>query len=356
MTSGTPLTPTVTSQTNGNTLTDGTRTNTWDTQNRLVQCVAGGSGSSGTGSGSTTSQFVYGSDGMRKRGTVTASDGTKTRTDYVYDSSILVEEVVQHFSATGSALDSPTTTTYFQGPQGPLYRKASSTADPSWYVYDGLGSVVGEVDVNGNLTASKLFDVYGATRGGSGTPTTRQGFVGGLGHETDDETGLVYMRARYYDPTVGRFGSEDPGKQGANWYQYCNDDPINHVDNSGKDVVSDSINIMMWISMVTFGFSCGGDAVAYADWLLILVEIMKASGDKYKACQKEALSEWAASAGFEAQAQASLNDIPYSMAVYGGFKDLAAAAANRAKISERDAILYMVMAYTAEECIAWMGG
>ena len=68
-----------------------------------------------------------------------------------------------------------------------------------------MGSVVGEVDVVGNVTATKLFDVYGATRGGSGTGTTEQGFVGGLGHETDGETGLVYMRARYYDPGVGRF-------------------------------------------------------------------------------------------------------------------------------------------------------
>ena len=101
------------------------------------------------------------------------------------------------------ALDTPTTITYFQGPRGPLYRKSDKEVDPRWYVYDGLGSVVGEVDVVGNLTATKLFDVYGATRGGSGAGTTKQGFVGQLGHETEDETGLVYMRARYYDPAVG---------------------------------------------------------------------------------------------------------------------------------------------------------
>ena len=153
------------SDADGNTLTDGKRTMVWDSENRLVSCVAGGSGSNGSGTGSTNSAFVYGTDGLRRRGVVTNADGTKTRTDYVYDASMLVEEVVQHFSATNSALDSPTTVTYFQGPQGPLYRKASGEADPHWYGYDGLGSVVGEGDSLGNLTATKLFDVYGATRG-----------------------------------------------------------------------------------------------------------------------------------------------------------------------------------------------
>jgi hypothetical protein len=148
----------VTSDANGNTLTDASgRTNTWDSQNRLRVCAANG----------TTSAFTYGSDGLRKRGIVTATDGGKTQTDYVYDGSMQVEEIVKYFSPTGAALDNPVTITYFQGPSGPLYRKASTEADPHWYVYDGLGSVVGEVGVVGNLTATKLVDVYGATRGGT---------------------------------------------------------------------------------------------------------------------------------------------------------------------------------------------
>ena len=85
-----------------------------------------------------------------------------------------------------------------------------------WYVYDGLGSVVGEVDPSGSLTASTGYDVYGAKRAG-GPATSRQGFVGGLGHVPDTETGLIYMRARYYDPGTRRFISEDPAKKGLKW-------------------------------------------------------------------------------------------------------------------------------------------
>ncbi len=74
---------------------------------------------------------------------------------------------------------------------------------------------MGEIAPSGNLTASKKYDVYGAERaGGTRAATTRQGFCGNLGHVADAETGLVYMRARYYDPNVGRFESEDPEGDG----------------------------------------------------------------------------------------------------------------------------------------------
>src|SRR5258706_7836014 len=61
----------------GNTLTGGGRTNTWGSQNRLVQCVYNG----------TTSNFTYASDGIRHRSVVGANT-----TDYVLDGPIFVRE------------------------------------------------------------------------------------------------------------------------------------------------------------------------------------------------------------------------------------------------------------------------
>ena len=78
-------------------------------------------------------------------------------------------------------------------------------------------------------------DVYGAVRGGTNpSGTSKHKFVGSLGHPSDDESGLVYMRARYYDPATGRFASEDSSRHGINWFNYCQDNPVNRVDNSGK--------------------------------------------------------------------------------------------------------------------------
>ena len=42
------------------------------------------------------------------------------------------------------------------------------------------------------------------------------------------------MQARYYDPSLGRFASEDPGRQGSNWFVYCHNSPNNLVDETGK--------------------------------------------------------------------------------------------------------------------------
>jgi RHS repeat-associated protein len=97
---------------------------------------------------------------------------------------------------------------------------------------------VGEVDPSGNLDSSAEYDVYGTKRATTGTATSRQNFVGSLGHITDTETGLVYMQARYYDSNIGRFISEDPSENGYDWFNYGDSNPACNVDPSGKDSLS----------------------------------------------------------------------------------------------------------------------
>lgn len=53
------------------------------------------------------------------------------------------------------------------------------------------------------------------------------------GRDYDSETGLRYYRARYYDPAIGRFISEDPAQAGDDFYVYANDNPTNLVDPFG---------------------------------------------------------------------------------------------------------------------------
>ena len=116
-----------------------------------------------------------------------------------------------------------------------MYRRDDVAGTLRWYLMDGLGSVVGEVDPSGNLTCSRGFDVYGATRSQTGTPTSKHGFVGKLGHPTEDESGLVYMRARWYDSACGRFISQDPAKHGVNRFAYAHCNPVGRLDPSGLD-------------------------------------------------------------------------------------------------------------------------
>ncbi len=76
-----PSAPNVASDADGNTLSDGKRTNAWDSQNRLASCTSGG----------TTSTYTYGSDGLRRSSTVTPADGSSTATCYAYGVSFRYE-------------------------------------------------------------------------------------------------------------------------------------------------------------------------------------------------------------------------------------------------------------------------
>lgn len=210
---------------NGNTLTGAGRVNTWDGQNRLTQCVYGGN----------TSSFVYGSDGLRRRATVQG-----VITDYTLDGQSVVREAVQ-----GGA-----TKTYLHGVRGPEYERVGGGA-PLWNLFDGLGSVLGTVDASGNLVSTRKYDVFGAVRGSTGPSGSKHKYVGNLGHPSEDETGLIYMRARSLDPVTGRFLSQDPDRSGLNWFVYANQNPISAVDADGRNAV-DLALIHLLIGLIVF--------------------------------------------------------------------------------------------------------
>ena len=56
---------------------------------------------------------------------------------------------------------------------------------------------------------------------------------GYCGEYFDQETGFIYLRNRYYNPTIGRFTQEDPIRDGSNWYAYCANNPTSFVDPLG---------------------------------------------------------------------------------------------------------------------------
>ena len=82
--------------------------------------------------------------------------------------------------------------------------------------------------------AQYKYKPYGADNGSS--PGTVPNPFRFAARQLDSETGLYYMRARYYDPQLGRFVSEDPiGLAGGiNVYLYAGDNPVNGRDPSGE--------------------------------------------------------------------------------------------------------------------------
>lgn len=82
------------------------------------------------------------------------------------------------------------------------------------------------------LVQKYTLDSFGNQTGSSGSLTNPFRYTA---RELDSETSLYYYRARYYDPTIGRFISEDPirFKGGINLYQYVANNPILLRDPSG---------------------------------------------------------------------------------------------------------------------------
>ncbi len=85
-------------------------------------------------------------------------------------------------------------------------------------------------DQVGTTVGTQRFDAWGNKLSGTGT-VSQYGYTG----REPDETGLVYYRARYYDPSLGIFTQRDPIGLigGINAYAYVNGNPINFTDPEG---------------------------------------------------------------------------------------------------------------------------
>jgi RHS repeat-associated protein len=150
-----------------------------------------------------------------------SSSGTSI---YAYDGDNLVEET----NSAGAVV-----ARYSQGLNidEPLAMLRSSAT--SYYNADGLGSITSLSNAAGALAQTYAFDSFGKQTASSGSLKNPFQYTA---RESDSETGLYYYRARYYNPQLQRFISEDPlGFAGGdvNLYAYVNGNPIGFRDPFG---------------------------------------------------------------------------------------------------------------------------
>ncbi len=176
----------------------------------------------------TTVEYTYNGDGLRIEKTIKRSDkeNTAKTTNYLYDRQHVILEERENDEIK-----------YVRGIN--YIARIDDTGKLSYYLYNGHGDVVQTINENGQTENQYDYDIFG-------NPTlTIEEYENNIryaGEFYDAETGLYYLRARYYDPYIGRFISEDSywgediNPLSLNLYTYCYNDPIKYIDPTGHIV------------------------------------------------------------------------------------------------------------------------
>jgi RHS repeat-associated protein len=198
---------------NGSMTGAGTRIITYDDESRVKAISDGGS-------------YCY--DGAFQR-TIKEEAGTKTLyffKEYVWE----------------QALNGTITTTNYYYANNQLVAQKSNVSGLTYVITDHLGSSSCLMGTAGNVITKEGYKAYGSTAYATNGSVGRYQFTG---HEKESD-GLYYFNARYYDPSIGRFISVDPGirlglqltlPEIVNPYMYCGNNPVKYTDPTGMDVV-----------------------------------------------------------------------------------------------------------------------
>ena len=173
----------------------------------------------------TSASFVYNADGLRIQKTV---NGAVT-------SYILHGKNIVHLSCGSDAMH------FWYDAQGRPAVVEFNGAKFS-YILNLQGDVMGLRDATGNEAVRYTYDAWGRSLSTAGSLASTLGYMNPFrsrGYVYDEETGMYYLRSRYYNPECGRFVNSDiilnagAGVFSHNIFCYCDNNPLSRSDPSG---------------------------------------------------------------------------------------------------------------------------
>ena len=200
----------------GTPLNDGKWTYTWENGRQLARMQ----------SIDTDAQFVYNENGLQVK---------KTVNGVVTDHTLHGKNVV-HMKRGDDELHF-----FYDAQNRPAVVVYNNV--PYAYVKSLQGDVIAILDAAGNVVVSYVYDAWGAPIGKSGTFAETLGTLNPFryrGYVYDEETGLYYLRSRYYNPDLGRFVNADrvfdanASVTTYNQYAYCDNCPVIYLDSEGR--------------------------------------------------------------------------------------------------------------------------
>jgi len=231
----------------------------------------------GTSGTATVSTYTYNGDGLL------ASESGTTNCSFSW-------------TTNGSLplLLSDGTDSYIYGPSGaPVEEITGTTA--TYFLQDQQGSTRVLTNQAGSVVGTYAYGPYGTVVSHTGSATTSLGYDG---QYTDPSTGLIYLRARWYDPAAGQFISVDPMQaMSGTPYAYAGNNPVNAADPLGlfcwsfhcvvgyvsvaAGAVSAVTGFIPGLEAVSFGaalVSVAADitncAIGYCDYVTLVLDVL----------------------------------------------------------------------------------
>ena len=194
---------------------EGTENYIYDNLNRLKRY-----------SGEIYADYAYDPTGMR----ISKKLENENQINYVWSGGNIIGE----YGIDGSK-------TYLRGAGGEIVKTKDGNSEERYFAYNAHGDTTSIIEkdpesVSFGVTATYEYDAFGNELKGSETGETHENSFRYNGQQVDEESGLIYLRNRYYNPEIGRFITEDPAKDGTNWYVYCGNNPIAFVDPNGLTI------------------------------------------------------------------------------------------------------------------------
>ena len=187
---------------------------TYDLLNRLTEVSK---------NGTVVSDYEYSPDGLRqvKRGSKGTIHYVFEGTEPIFEKRIKDEKIKSYIYALGKHLARV---------DGIIGDKGAKVY---YYHTDQVGTVRAITDQNGTTVFNADYFAFGTKFVSNGDFDETHGFTG---KEYDSDSGLYYYNARWYDPDLGRFISEDPAADpnNPNLYSYCGNNGVSRIDPTGK--------------------------------------------------------------------------------------------------------------------------
>ena len=257
---------TITSDTIGNMLSDGTWTYTWEHGRELATMS----------NGSTTWTNTYNADGLRTKRT----NGSTTY-NYIYNGSSLSQMTV------GS------NTLYFAYDASGTPMSVTYNRTNYYYATNVQGDVTAILNTSGTAVVQYTYDAWGKILTTTGSMASTLGAHNPLryrGYVYDTETTLYYLQSRYYSPAMGRFISGDiftstgQGLEGNNNFVYCGNNPVSRIDSLGTfwDTIFDVASLCCSVGEVIVNPTNVWSWVGLAGDIIDLVPLVSGVGETAK--------------------------------------------------------------------------